>query len=512
MPSPPNLTNIAPPRVPLTDERTGLISREWYRFFLYLFNITGGGSNITSLTDLQVGPPIAQIDEINTVIDNKTAAITPTQESALDQIAELAKQVEALAVLPLTSWVLSELAELQAQIDGLSTTPALTPVVAAALTEVDDTNVTLTLGGSPNTALLAATSLTLGWTGQLSTTRGGTGLSSYAVGDIVYYAAGTALSKLPIGAVDRVLTSTGSAPQWSNSLSLVQLLITDDIRFQGSAANLALIQKNNSVNRDEFQIYASGDAFSTGSRGSGIHLYGNYDNEHAGNIAFLTGQNDQGTARMIISGGSADPSSGGYRTNTDARVTIGNDIWDFVDTQQDTALLNIKNPIGRPAICFFETSSSEGELTVPTGERLDMGHWDGTTFTNRLSINSSGKLLSPDGAAFYGTVSNSGDSAIIERGNNANGEYTKFADGTMICFVRNSTTPVASTLTSSTHSWPATFSAAPRLSCSPDSGVLGTTLTAFNARASTTTQYTQTILRSNTTVTSLDVIAIGRWY
>lgn len=52
----------------------------------------------------------------------------------------------------------------------------------AALTRVDDTNVTLTLGGSPTTALLAATSLTLGWTGQLAASRGGTGISSLGAG------------------------------------------------------------------------------------------------------------------------------------------------------------------------------------------------------------------------------------------------------------------------------------------------------------------------------------------
>jgi hypothetical protein len=51
----------------------------------------------------------------------------------------------------------------------------------AALTEVNDTNVTLTLGGSPTTALLAATSLTLGWTGQLAVGRGGTGVSSVTI-------------------------------------------------------------------------------------------------------------------------------------------------------------------------------------------------------------------------------------------------------------------------------------------------------------------------------------------
>lgn len=43
--------------------------------------------------------------------------------------------------------------------------------VSAALTKVDDTNVTLTLGGSPSTALLAASSITAGWTGTLASGR-----------------------------------------------------------------------------------------------------------------------------------------------------------------------------------------------------------------------------------------------------------------------------------------------------------------------------------------------------
>lgn len=56
----------------------------------------------------------------------------------------------------------------------------------AALTKADDTNVTLTLGGTPATALLQATSLNLGWAGQLGVTRGGTGLGSISQGDILY--------------------------------------------------------------------------------------------------------------------------------------------------------------------------------------------------------------------------------------------------------------------------------------------------------------------------------------
>jgi len=56
---------------------------------------------------------------------------------------------------------------------------AVTPApTGQALTESNDTNVTLTLGGSPTTALLAATSITAGWTGQLAVGRGGTGLAA----------------------------------------------------------------------------------------------------------------------------------------------------------------------------------------------------------------------------------------------------------------------------------------------------------------------------------------------
>jgi hypothetical protein len=55
-------------------------------------------------------------------------------------------------------------------------------ITGAALTKADDTNVTLTLGGSPSTALLAATSITAGWSGQLAVSRGGTGNSTLASG------------------------------------------------------------------------------------------------------------------------------------------------------------------------------------------------------------------------------------------------------------------------------------------------------------------------------------------
>jgi hypothetical protein len=67
----------------------------------------------------------------------------------------------------------------------------------AALTSSNDTNVTVTLGGSASTALLNAASITMGWTGQLGISRGGTNQSSFtspsaSVAGLLWYN-GTAL-------------------------------------------------------------------------------------------------------------------------------------------------------------------------------------------------------------------------------------------------------------------------------------------------------------------------------
>ncbi|MBI2543284.1 MAG: hypothetical protein HYW24_03800 [Candidatus Aenigmarchaeota archaeon] len=52
---------------------------------------------------------------------------------------------------------------------------------------------------------------------------GGTGLASYTAGDIIYASAGTTLSKLGIGAANTILTSSGSAPQWTSLTDLITL-------------------------------------------------------------------------------------------------------------------------------------------------------------------------------------------------------------------------------------------------------------------------------------------------
>lgn len=64
-------------------------------------------------------------------------------------------------------------------------------IVSAALTRTNDTNVTLTLGGSPTTALLNAASITVGWSGTLAASRGGFGADVSAQSGVPLFASGT---------------------------------------------------------------------------------------------------------------------------------------------------------------------------------------------------------------------------------------------------------------------------------------------------------------------------------
>jgi hypothetical protein len=146
----------------------------------------------------------------------------------------------------------------------ITSTGGLTPtigVTAAALTKTDDTNVTATLGGSPTTALLAATSLTLGWTGQLAVSRGGTGLSAGTSGGVPYFSSTTAMTSSALltqygvvygggagaapvataaGTTGQVLTATtGGAPTWANPATSGTVTSVSVVSANGFAGTVA---------------------------------------------------------------------------------------------------------------------------------------------------------------------------------------------------------------------------------------------------------------------------------
>lgn len=141
MPNPINITNIPAPRVEFIDPRTGLMAKEWYRFFFNLFNLTGAGTNETSLSDLQVGPPdydltgqIAQFTDAsqlsyeNDVVQDQFAETTKRIEgledsyfpSVADQVYEVTKRVDALEESPVGN---DQLYEALKRIEALESAP-----------------------------------------------------------------------------------------------------------------------------------------------------------------------------------------------------------------------------------------------------------------------------------------------------------------------------------------------------------------------------------------------------
>lgn len=109
----------------------------------------------------------------------------------------------------------------------VGTIPASDIASGAALTKTDDTNVTLTLGGTPATALLKASSLTLGWTGQLAVGRGGTGLASGTSGGIPYFSSTSAMTSSALLTQFGIIYGGGAAgsPVTTAAMSDGQLLV-----------------------------------------------------------------------------------------------------------------------------------------------------------------------------------------------------------------------------------------------------------------------------------------------
>jgi hypothetical protein len=117
---------------------------------------TGSGTYTSWVLNLD-GTPVDAITGSGTA--NEIAYFTAARIIASLPVATYPSLTELSYVKGVTSAI-------QTQINGKQAT--ITP---AALTKVDDTNVTLTLGGTPATALLQAASITAGWSGTLADAR-----------------------------------------------------------------------------------------------------------------------------------------------------------------------------------------------------------------------------------------------------------------------------------------------------------------------------------------------------
>lgn len=162
----PNITNITPPRVPLTDSKTGLISREWYLFFLSLFNQTGGST--ISLEDFQKGP-LAQDVDLSAVLAQASLS-TESSSALLSQYAQLATDVQALSLGPANTPqaphpIYGSFYSLANQPDGSSTTAF--PIVYdttqfSSGVRIEDRTAVFTASIGPASTTMTVTAITSG--------------------------------------------------------------------------------------------------------------------------------------------------------------------------------------------------------------------------------------------------------------------------------------------------------------------------------------------------------------
>ena len=196
----PNATQITPPRVSLIDERTGAVSREWYRWFYSLYNIVGGGLGIIPVasggTGLSTIPTNGQL-----LIGNGTGYTLNT----LGTGAGISVTNGLGTITVANTGVLSNIAGA-----GISVSSATGDVTIA------NTGVLSFSSGTTGLTPSAVTTGAITLAGTLIAVNGGTGFGSYAVGDLLYADTTTTLAKLPDVATGNALISGGvsTAPAW----------------------------------------------------------------------------------------------------------------------------------------------------------------------------------------------------------------------------------------------------------------------------------------------------------
>lgn len=194
---------------------------------------------------------------------------------------------------------------------GGSTVDLITAAGAGTVTSVNVTSTSgLSFSGGPITS-----SGTITMSGTLLSSFGGTGLTSYTAGDILYYASGTALSKLAAAASGNALLS-GTAPSWG------KIGLTTHVSGILGTANGGLGTALTDPNADRIIFWddsAGSHAYLT--LGSGLSITGTTINAASG----LT--NSAANTQLAMSDGTNLVNSEVYITNpsgTSINMGIGN--------------------------------------------------------------------------------------------------------------------------------------------------------------------------------------------
>jgi hypothetical protein len=195
-----NETNITPPRVSLIDERTGAVSREWYRWFYSLFTTLGSGTGII--------PVISGGTGLGTIPTNGQLLIGNGTGYSLNTLGTSAgiSVTNGLGTITVANTgVLSNIAGTGISVSGATGNVTITNTGVLSFSAG-------TTGLTPATATTGVVTLA----GKLVIANGGTNSVSTPTAGAVPYGTGTAYAFTAAGTAGQVLTSAGaSVPIWT---------------------------------------------------------------------------------------------------------------------------------------------------------------------------------------------------------------------------------------------------------------------------------------------------------
>ena len=197
-----NQTQITPPRVPIIDERTGAISRQWYRWFYSLYTFTGEGTGILPVTSGGTG--------LGTIPTNGQLLIGNGTGYTLNTLAAGA---------------------------GISVTNGLGTITVA------NTGVLSVSGGTTGLTPAAATTGAVTLAGRLAIANGGTNATATPTAGGIAYGTGTAYAFTLAGTSGQMLTSAGAGtPTWTTPVvNTVSAPVTKTANFTVAVGEAWLI-------------------------------------------------------------------------------------------------------------------------------------------------------------------------------------------------------------------------------------------------------------------------------
>jgi len=205
-----------------------------------------------------------------------------------------------------------------------------TDITGAALTRTNDTNVQITLGGNDTNGLLRSISLTMGWTGQLSAGRGGTGTSG-VTGIMLGNSTAPVTGVTGIGGqILRANPSTGAYEFWTPSFMDNPMTTLGDIIYGNAAGAPIRLGANTTANNMYLRSVSAGTPSWASIQGGDVVGAAVTTSNDTNILITASGNTTNALLRtMTLTAGwtgQLSPQRGGTGASTITGVVIGNGI------------------------------------------------------------------------------------------------------------------------------------------------------------------------------------------